>query len=130
MAISVSVTGYITATDSLTGTTALSKALSNIANVGFTTFQEVQAGTFGTSPTSISLPVSPTQFVYIKNTHASNTLTVSWTPASGTSAIVTTLAPGSAIILLQAAVTSGGGITALSFTASAASTTAEYILAG
>jgi hypothetical protein len=128
MSISISLSGYIQATDSVSGTVALQKALSSLSNTGLTAFSEVQQGTFGSSPTSISLPVSPAQFVYIKNTHGTQTLTVTWTPNGGSSNPVVTLEPGSAIILCEVA--AGAGITALSLTGSSSNTTAEYIIGG
>jgi hypothetical protein len=67
-------------------------------------------------------------FVYIKNNHATNTVTVTWTPNGGASAVVQTLEPGSALILSQAV--TAAGITALSLQASGASTPVEYILVG
>jgi hypothetical protein len=128
MAISLGLTGYIQATDSVSGTVALQKALSSLSNSGLTGFGETQVGSYGTSPTSISLPVSPAQFVYIKNTHGSQTLSVTWTPQGGASNPVITLEPGSAIILVEAA--AGAGISALSLTGSASGTTAEFIIGG
>lgn len=127
MAITASLTGNITITDGSTGMIALSKALSGLAVTG-TSFGEVSPASIGTSPTSISLPVSPTNFVYIKNTHATQTLTITWTPNGGSSNAVVTLKPSSSIILTEAA--SGVGITALTLTGSGAATSCEYILAG
>jgi len=80
------------------------------------------------SPTSITLPIAAVNFVYIKNNHATNTVTVTWTPNGGASAAVQTLEPGSALILSQAV--TAAGITALSLQASGASTPVEYILVG
>ena len=80
------------------------------------------------SPTSVVLPIATVNFAYIKNNHASNTLTVTWTPNGGASNVVVTLEPGSAIILSEA--TTGAGITALSLQASGSSTPVEYILVG
>jgi len=128
MAIQASLSGYIQVTDSVTGTVALQKALSSLANTGLTGFSEINQGSYGTGGTDITLPVSPAQFVYIKNTHGTQTLTVTWTPNGGSSNPVVTLEPGSAIILMEAA--AGGGITALHLVGSASNTTAEFIIAG
>lgn len=128
MAIQASIAGFIQVTDTVSGTVALQKALSSLSNTNLGAFSEAQPATFGTSPTSVALPVSPVLFVYLKNTHATQTLSVTWTPNGGASNPVITLQPGSAIILLEAA--AGAGITALAVTGSLAGTTAEYVIAG
>lgn len=127
MSITSSVAGTIQLTDSATNSTIYYKQLINLLMVG-TSFLETQPASIGTSPTSITLPISPVQFLYIKNLHATQTLTVTWTPTGGASATVQTLQPGSIIILLEAA--TGGGITALTLTGSGANTNCELVLAG
>jgi hypothetical protein len=128
LSVNVSITGSIKATDSVSGTIALSKVLTALITPG-TTFSEASGGTVGTSPTSITLPTSPTTFVYIKCTHATQTLTVTWTPNGGASNIVVTLQPGSWIGFGEA-VLGLSGITALSIVGSGAGTTYEYVLGG
>jgi hypothetical protein len=128
MAVTASVKGNITITDNLTGSTSLSKVLNN-AYTG-TVESYGQNVIIGTSPTTVALPVSPSQFVYVKNlsTTSSNTVTVTWTPNSGSSASIVILDPGAIIIFSE--VTTTNGISALSITASAAGTPVEYILCG
>lgn len=82
----------------------------------------------GTGSTSISLPISPTQVVYLQNLHASQNITVTWTPNGGSSATVGTLQPGGCLMLVETDLTQG--ITALSVQASGASTPLLYILGG
>jgi hypothetical protein len=127
MAITAQLAGTIQLTDTSTNSTIFYKQLLNLLMTG-TSFQETQAASIGTSPVSIALPVSPTNFLYVKNLHATQTLTVTWTPNGGSSAVVQTLEPGSALLLIQTSLTAG--ITALSLTGSGAATTCEYILAG
>jgi len=127
MGTTVSLNGYIQATDSITGTVALKRLFQSLATTG-TIFVESQGGSVGTSPTSLTLAVSPVQFFYIKNTHANQTLTITWTPNGGSSNPVVTLEPGSAIILCEVA--TGAGITAISLMASGASTTYEFLYSG
>lgn len=126
MAITTSLKGTVTIVDSSVGTVSYSKnvSITFVGTVG-TTGQNVL---IGVAPVTIPLPVSPTQFVYIKNLHASQTVTVTWTPNGGASNVVATIEPGSALLLLEAA--AGGGITALSLVASGASTPVEYVLVG
>jgi len=127
MAITASINGNITVTDGQTGTVAYTKLLTALSTTG-TAFGEVSSASIGTSPTSITLPVSPVQFLYVKNLHASNTLTVTWTPNGGSSAVILVLQPGSSIQFEEVA--SGSGITALTLTGSASSTTCEFLLCG
>ena len=127
MSITATLAGNIQLTDSTTNATVFTKQLLALLMVG-TSFTETNAASIGTSPTSITLPVSPTQFVYIKNLHATQTLAVSWTPTGGSSAVIQTLQPGSVVIFSELA--AGSGITALSLTGSGAATICEYVLAG
>jgi len=127
MAVTISLTGSIKATDSVAGTIALSKVLTALATVA-TTFSEASGFSVGTSPVSVTLPISPATFVYIKNTHATQTLTVAWTPNGGASNTVVVLQPGAWLGFGE--LTALSGITALSLTGSGASTTCEYVLGG
>jgi hypothetical protein len=127
MAITVSLSGGIQITDVVTNNLTLSKTLAALSFLGsVSTFAETV--NIPASPTSIALPVSPTQVVYVKNTHATQTLTVTWTPTGGASNVVVTLQPGAYILFAESNSTSG--ITALSLQGSGANTTAEYVLAG
>lgn len=124
MAVTASFAGSIATADGNGG--------QSTKNLGTTT-AGVQASAasgllIGTSPVTIAVPNAVANFVYIKNLHATNTLTVTWTPNGGSSNVVVTLEPGGSIILAQSTV--GGGITALSVTASGASTPIEYNLVG
>jgi hypothetical protein len=127
MSVSAQVTGNITLLDSVLGDTPFQKVLGSLIYVG-TVASVGQSVSIGTSPTSISLPVSPTQFLYVKNLHATQTLTVAWTPNSGSSATILVLQPLGYIIFLEPNTTSG--ITALTLTGSGAATLCEYALAG
>ena len=127
MAITLSFVGQLNVNDSILGTTALSKQLTALSTTG-TVFSEANQLTIGTSPVSISLPVSPVNFVYLKNLHATNTIVVIWTPNSGASATIITLQPGAFIAFSE---NSGAqGISALSVTGSGAGTTLEFVIGG
>jgi hypothetical protein len=128
MSVSVSLTGSIKASDSVSGTIALSKVLTALSTIA-TSFSEAQSLSIGTSPTSVTLPISPCTFAYIKNLHATQTVTVTWTPNGGASNVVLTLQPG-AYISFGETVQALSGITALSVQASGASTPIEYVLGG
>ena len=128
MSVSTFVQGSIKITDNLTGSTSLSKVL-NQAYTG-TVESYGQSVIVGTGVTTVSLPVSPAEFVYVKNlsSTAGNTVTVSWTPTGGSSAVVIILDPNAFIILSE--IGTSNGITALSFTANASGTPVEYIVCG
>lgn len=98
------------------------------ATYNATNFVVQPAYSIGTSSTSITLPGSPTKIVYIQDNHASQTLSVTWTPNGGSSAAIVTLQPGE-FIVLGGQTGSSGGITALSLQASGAGTPAKIILA-
>ena len=127
MSVTATLNGSIFLTDSVSNTIQMQKAFVALAFTG-TVSELSQSQSVGTSPTTLTLPASPTQFLYIKNLAPTNTLTVTWTPNGGASNPVITLQPGSSIIFMEVA--TGGGITALSVTASGASTPIEYMLLG
>ena len=128
MSVSVTLSGSIKATDSVSGTIALSKVLTALVTPG-TVFSEASGATVGTSPTALTIPVSPVTFLYIKNTHATQTLTVTWTPNGGASNAVITLQPGS-FIAFGESVLGLSGITALTVVGSGASTSYEFVFGG
>jgi|SRR5882672_575999 len=78
---------------------------------------------------NIPLPITTAQFAYVKNTHASQTITVSWTAGGVAAPSLMVLRPGD-WIMFSASVGAGSGITVLGLNASGAATTCEYILFG
>lgn len=126
MAITIAINGTITATDNLSGSVSLQKLL-NLAYVG-TIFEDSQFTSFGTSPTTVTLPIAAVQFLYFKNLSTTATITLTWTKTGGSSQTIITLDPGAAITFVEN--TTSNGISALSVTASVAATPAEFILAG
>lgn len=125
MALEVDFEGTLTLSDTDTGTLTGKKIIAAIFDGTISTIAESRI--IPASPTSIGLPVTATQVVYIKNLHATNTVTVTWTRNGGGSVSVVVLEPLSMILLVEANTTSG--ITALSLTASA-NTPVDYVLAG
>ena len=124
MSVTVQLNSVVQITDNLTGSIQLQKSVigSYVGSVA-TEGQNVLV----TGSTSISLPGSPTNFVYIKNlATATSVLTCTWTPNGGASNIVIALQPSSFIILDEN--NAGSGITALSVNPSVASTPIEYVL--
>src|SRR5258708_35936236 len=125
MSVTATISGSILLTDSVSNTVQMQKALVALAFTG-TVSELSQSQSVGTSPTTLTLPASPTQFLYIKNLAPTNTVTVTWTPNGGASNPVITLQPGSAIIFVELA--AGGRITALFVTASGTRTAIGYAL--
>ena len=127
MALNISFQGSIQIVDLISGLIQSNKTiLSSLGTATLATVADTLA--VGTSPTSIALPVSPTQIVYLQNLHATQTITVTWTPNGGASAVVGTLQPNGVLFLIETNLTSG--ITALSVQASGAATPLLYVLAG
>jgi hypothetical protein len=125
MAITVTINATISVTDNLTGSLqSVKQVVGSYVGTVSTEGQNVLV----TGSTAISLPGSPTNFVYLKNlSTGTSVLTVTWTPNGGSSNVVIALQPGSFIILDENNASSG--ITALSVNPSVASTPIEYILA-
>src|SRR5271156_5061983 len=97
MSIIAQILGSIQLTDSTVGSTPFIKQLAALLVQG-TSYQESQSISLASGSTAITLPISPLQFLYIKNLHAVNTIIVTWTPTSGSSAAVQTLQPGGFIV--------------------------------
>lgn len=127
MSTTATLTGTVTVVDSSSGSQPFQKQLSSLFFSGNVS-EIANQFSIGTSPTTITLPASPCQFLYIKNLSASASVTVTWTPNGGSSNIVATLEPNGALFYINTS--TGAGITALSATASIASTPVEYILLG
>lgn len=131
MAINIQLFGSIQIADSAQGSSPLVKQFANLAVQG-STFTETNQQIIGTSPVSLTLPISPAVFVYIKNLSPSATVTVTWTPNGGSSAVIQTLnsvgtgSPVTSSFMISA----GVGVSALSVSASAVNTPIEYILGG
>ena len=127
MSVTASLVGSVQLTDNISGDTSLSKSVNSTytgLNSGFT-----QSQLIGTSPTSLTLPGSPVQFLYLRNlaTAVGSNLTVAWTPVSGSTETVLVLAPGAMILFSET--NTSNGITALSVTAAVAATPIEFLLA-
>lgn len=127
MSLLTTISAAIQVEDAVTNNLVLDKTLAAFSYSGSVS-TVAEAISVGTSPVSIALPISPTQVVYVRNTHATQTLTVTWTPNGGASNPVITLQPNGYILFGEPNTTSG--ITALSLTGSFAGTTCEYILVG
>lgn len=127
MSIQIVLSGNIVEQDTVTNAIAASTPVAVTSVVG-TTVTRTSVLTISTTPVSLTLPVSPIQFLYIRNTHLTNTVSVTWTPTGGASNVIQLLEPGSFISFGQAA--AGAGVTAVSVTGSGAGTTLEYVLAG
>jgi hypothetical protein len=83
---------------------------------------------FSAAATAITLPVSPTNFMYLRN-DGTAVAVVSWIPQGGSGAIVQNLGISSAAAIIQVGQGGTTGITGLTVSC-AASTTVEYFLAG
>ena len=128
MANNLQLNGNITLNTGRAGDIPLPIILALAALNGTVMTGPVQAS-LNSGANAITLAIATTQFIYIKNTHASQTIAVSWTPTGGVSAIVNTLRPGDWLMMSTSA-GSGSGFTVLGLNASGAATTCEYILFG
>lgn len=127
MSVTATLTGNITITDNVATTGSLSKVLTALSTTG-TTSEFVQSLILTAGANPITLPIPTIQFLYLKNIHASNTVTVSWTPAGSSLMAVLVLQPGAWIMFGETNATSG--ITALSLLASGTPTQVEMIMVG
>lgn len=128
MSVTAAVKGSLTITDNLTGSTSFSKVLNN----SFTGDLSIigQQVIIGTTPVVVGLPNNLAEYVYVKNLSATQgtTLTVTWTPNTGTNATVITLDPGAMIMFCEGTTTNG--ISAMSLVSNQQGTFVEYLLAG
>lgn len=127
MSVTASLNGNLQLTDNIAGNTTFLKQLL----LSYTGVVSSFAQNFlvGTSPSTIAIPSTSAQFLYIRNipTTFTSNITVAWTPNGGSSETILTLSPGSAILFSETDTTNG--ITALTLTASAVNTPVEFILA-
>lgn len=127
MPLTITLQGQIAITDGASGTIALQKQVS-ATMVSGSAFSQAQSLSLGTSSISLVLPVTPVQFLYLKNLHSTQTVGVTWTTPAGGSQFIVTLEPGAVIVFSET--NPGAGITAVSLQASGASTPVEFILGG
>lgn len=125
MAVTASLLGNLSVTDNQSGSVAMS-ILVNLAFAG--SIESYGTINTSTSPLTVALPVSPTQFLYIKNTDTVNSVIVTWTPNGSTSHVIQTVDAGGAVFFCQNGTTNG--ITALSVQASAGTPAIQYVLVG
>ena len=90
----------------------------------FTTGYTLQQGVQITGATAITLPTPNVLLVYLKA--VTNTLTVTWTPATGASAVVQNIAAGGFLLMMNPT----AGITALTLTPVAANVTYDMLIGG
>ena len=90
----------------------------------------------GAAPVVLTLPAATIFIAYIKNLHATNNVLVTWTPNGGVSVSAGIVAPGGVMMYFQATEAPGSavsgvsnGLTAITLTASAATTPVEILLA-
>jgi len=128
MSVTAGLKGTITLTDNLTGSTSLSKPVNNYYTGDLSVF--AQAVIVGTTPYVVSLPNNLAQFMYVKNlsSNTGTTLTVTWTPNTGSAATILTLDPGAMILFAEN--TTAYGISGLSLISNQQGTPTEFILAG
>ena len=128
MSVNAAIRGSITITDNLTGSTSLSKPINNSYTGDLSVYG--QSVVVGTTAYIVSLPNNLAEFVYIKNLSATTgtTVTVTWTPNTGTTVNVITLDPGAMIQFSEG--TTNNGISALSLVSNLPGTFVEFILCG
>jgi hypothetical protein len=86
----------------------------------------------GAGSTSLVLPVSPVWAVYIKNLHASNTVSVTCTPTGGNAWVSPIVLPAGGVFMYWVPYASNpatGGFSVISLQASGAATPVEILLA-
>lgn len=121
MANTISVTGSI----SLVNASGVSQASYAFQPLTATANAYTEAlYTVGTATSTVTLPTATITSALVYNGNASNTLTVNWTPAGGSTETVVVLQPLSQINFI------GGAITAMTLVANGASTNATVIVGG
>jgi hypothetical protein len=128
MSVTSTLNGTLQLTDNISGSTTFLKQLL-LSYAGSVSSFAQNLTTLSTSGTNIALPNGSAQFLYIRNlsTVAGTIVTVTWTPQSGSTAVVLNLSPGAAIIFSET--NSSNGITSLNLQPSAVNTPVEYLIA-
>jgi hypothetical protein len=121
-----SVTGSISITDNQSGSIsqiiALSQSYAGSVSEYYPSFSASSGGS------AVTLPISPVQFLYLKNTSTTIACSLTWTKNGGSSAGVLTLDPGAFVMFAEN--TTSNGITALTLTAASSTTAIQMVLAG
>jgi hypothetical protein len=127
MSVTASLNGTLQLTDNLAGNTTFLKQL--VLSYAGTVSSFAQGLNLGTGSVAIALPISPAQFVYIRNlaANAGSNLTVTWTPTGGSPATALILSPGAFVIFGET--NQSNGISALTLTAAVVNTPVEYLIA-
>lgn len=121
-----SISGSITVTDNQSG--SIAQALSVVASYVGSVSEYYPNFSALTGGSPVTLPISPVQFVYIKNTSATIACNVVWTQNGGSVAGVVALDPGGVLILCETTTTNG--ITSLKLTGATGTVPVQMILAG
>lgn len=128
MAINATVAsnGVIQITDNQVGSvTQVIQALTSFTGSVAEYYPNVTATTGGVT---VTLPISPVQFVYLKNLSATIACSITWTKNGGSSAGVITLDPGGYIAFSENS--TSNGITALTLTAASSTVPVQMVLGG
>ncbi len=122
-------TANITATEDTTQNVIINRSIGTLFDASAS--QIVEYASLAAGPTPISLATAICTQFYLKNIDPNgHTVTVTWTPQGGASAVVQTLLPGDLILFWSKPGGANNGITALSLTPSAATTLIEYFFGG
>lgn len=125
--VTVSSSGVVLITDNQSGSVtqqipALTAFVGSVAEY----YPSIVAASSG--GTSVTLPISPVQFVYLKNLSTTIAVAVTWTKNGGSSQAILTLDPGGFISFCENS--TSNGITALTLTAASSTVPVQMVLAG
>ena len=131
MAVTATVKGSLTLSDNLTGSTTFSKVLNSAYAGDLSSF--AQSFPVLSTGTTIAVPNSSCQFLYLKNLSSvsGQNVSVNWTPTGSAAETIFTLSPGSIIIFSES--DAANGISTLTLTATGTTTigtTVEFLLVG
>ena len=121
----------ITATEDSSGNVILNRSTGN-PSIDSSVATGMEYLALGAGANVITLPISPTTEVYIKNIDSAKSIKVTWTLNGGASNDVINLNPGGQILLWDTpgSAPAAPGITALTLTPSAAGALVEYFFGG
>lgn len=122
----ITLNGPINITDSTSGNLITTKALTGLTCAVLD--YSIGSIAFSAAATAITLPVSPTNFIYLRN-DGTAVAAVSWIPQGGAGAVVQNLGTSSAIMVVQVGQGGTTGITGVTVSCAAACTI-EYLLGG
>ena len=108
----------------------LARRVASTSDTAATVGEFISGNLTTTAESTITLPVAQVRQIWVRNTDAAETLTVKWTPTTGSEATVAVLGPNDQVGLWHTTTGATKGASTLKLTGGAANTTYEVFVGG